>query len=161
MDTVQLFPAPGGSPTGADLTDDGAGSGGAVGGRRWPREVELILSAMDVAEESAAPDRRSRRAQRQHYRAEAKLHLFSDQLGSPPWTLYTRDVSPRGMGFVTPHRLPLGYGGWVELLSPQGRLMRIHCTLYRCREAVKGWFEGSLQFNREQFAFAAERLVSA
>ena len=149
MDTVQLFPGVG-APIGADVSDDG-------GDARWPREVELILSAMDVADDSAPCDARALRGPaRRHYRVQARLHLFSDQVGSPPWTLYTRDVSARGLGFVTPHRLPLGYGGWVELRSPQSRMMRIYCTLFRCREAVKGWFEGALQFNREQFVFAAD-----
>ena len=120
----------------------------------WPPEVDLILSAMEAAEGTKAADRREH--DRRIYRVRAELKLFSDPPGSAPWLLYTRDVNARGLGFITPHRLPLGYGGWVELMTPRGRKMRIHCTLFRCREAVKGWFDGALYFNREQHVFAKE-----
>ena len=125
----------------------------------WPTDVELILSAMDVgrgdADETPVIETalNRRHANRTPYRVRACLKLFSDRPGAGPWTLYTRDVSPRGVGFITPHRLPLGYGGWVEIPAPRGGLIQIHCTLYRCRPAVQGWFEGALSFNREQHAF--------
>ena len=54
---------------------------------------------------------------------------------------------------MTRHRLPLGYGGILTIHSPKGRSLRIDCTIVRCREAVKGWFEGSMYFNREQGVF--------
>ncbi|MDB5301914.1 MAG: hypothetical protein JWO87_3577 [Phycisphaerales bacterium] len=117
----------------------------------FPAHVELILSAIEAGQHS----RRERRcAARFPYRAQAKLQLFSDHPNSPAWTLYTRDANPRGLGFICPHRLPLGYGGLIELRGPDGRLQSIHCTLVRCREAAPGWFEGSLHFNREQPDFA-------
>jgi hypothetical protein len=120
----------------------------------WPREVDLILSAMEAAE-GAHADRREHT--RLPYRVRAELSLFSDAPGTGPWTLYTRDVNARGLGFVTPHRLPLGYGGCIELMTPRGRKLRVHCTLFRCREAVQGWFDGALYFNREQHAFTPEK----
>ena len=52
------------------------------------------------------------------YRVAADLRLFSDTPGIPAWRLYTRDASARGIGFVTRDRLPLGYGGVVQLPSP-------------------------------------------
>jgi hypothetical protein len=124
----------------------------------WPPEVDVILSAMEAARPQHAPhDEDDRRvATRVPYRVRAELRLFADTAGAPPWVLYTRDVDQRGLGFITPHRLPLGYGGWIELLAPSGRKMRIPCTLYRCRQAVSGWYEGALYFNREQWSFAAE-----
>jgi len=105
---------------------------------------------MDAAE---GPSDERREHERSPYRVRAELRLFSDLPGTDPWTLYTRDVNARGLGFITPHRLPLGYGGWIELMTPNNRKMRIHCTLFRCREAVKGWFDGALYFNREQHVF--------
>ena len=116
-----------------------------------PAQVELILSAIEAGQHS----RRERRCtSRLPYRAQATLQLFSDHPGAPSWTLYTRDVNPRGLGFITSHRLPLGHGGMIELRSPDGRVNTIHCTLVRCREAAPGWFEGSLHFSREQPDFA-------
>ncbi|MDB5292739.1 MAG: hypothetical protein JWL69_3980 [Phycisphaerales bacterium] len=117
----------------------------------FPAQVELILSAIEAGQHS----RRERRTvSRIPYRAQAKLQLFSDHPNSPAWTLYTRDVNRRGLGFISPHRLPLGYGGLIELRTPDGRVQSIHCTLVRCREAAPGWFEGSLHFSREQPDFA-------
>lgn len=117
----------------------------------WPREVDLILSAMDAARQQ---NRDRRHLARLPYRVRAELKLFSNQ-GGPGVTLYTRDVDPRGVGFITPHRLPLGYGGMLTILSPGGESTTVAVTVYRCREAVKGWFEGALYFNREQNDFGS------
>jgi len=115
-----------------------------------PAEVEFILSALEAGRHGG-PTRRKH--DRGPYRVAAKLKLFSDTPQADPWILYTRDVSHQGMGFVTRHRLPLGYGGIITLVSPQGKEVKIDCTLLRCREAVNGWFEGSMYFNREQPGF--------
>jgi hypothetical protein len=133
----------------AAIADEAARTSGDT---PWPAEVDLILSAMDAGRDPYAHDER-RDVQRIPYRVRATLRLFSDTPGTGPWTIYTRDVDPRGLGFLSPHRLPLGYGGWVELPSPGGRVMKIHCTLFRCRETVKGWFDCALYFNREQHLF--------
>lgn len=118
----------------------------------WPPQVELILSALETGQFSRA-NRRS--AKRSPYRVRAKLRLFSDPPFSAPWTIYTRDAHRRGLGFISPHRLPLGYGGLVEMPGPDGQVLTINCTLLRCREAAPGWYEGALYFNREQSEFAA------
>ncbi len=120
----------------------------------WPPEVDLILSAMEAACDEAEYDRRYQG--RVPYRVRAELRLFSDPQGTPPTALYTRDVDPRGLGFITPHRLPLGYGGTIELYAPGGRKLSVPCTLFRCRQSVHGWYEGALYFNREQSAFEVE-----
>ena len=85
------------------------------------------------------------------------LEVIAHQRKPRPAHLKALTASMERMGFITPHRLPLGYGGWVELLSPRGRKIRAHCTLFRCREAVKGWYDGALYFNREQHVFDPER----
>jgi hypothetical protein len=118
----------------------------------WPREVELILSALEAGQQH---DNR-RRHPRSRHRVRAQLRLFSDLAGDGPWTLYTRDVSARGVGFITPHRLPLGYGGTVELPGPDGQLVTANGTLFRCREVSPGWYEGAIYFNREQWMFSAD-----
>lgn len=115
----------------------------------WPREVDLILSAIEAGRGlSVATDRRQ--STRQPHRTRATLKLFSDTEDTAPWVLFTRDIDPRGVGFITRHRLPLGYGGVVTLALPDGRELRANCTLLRCREATSGWFEGALYFNRPQ-----------
>ncbi|HEY2585577.1 MAG TPA: PilZ domain-containing protein [Tepidisphaeraceae bacterium] len=118
-----------------------------------PPQVELILSALETGRHRAADQRDGRR---QRYRVRGRLRLFSDAPHVKPWTVYTRDVDARGLGFVTPHRLPLGYGGLIELPHPDGGMMTITCTLFRCRQAAPGWYEGAVYFNREQPEFAGD-----
>jgi hypothetical protein len=118
--------------------------------RPWPPEVGVILSALEAGEHG---QEERRKIQRGHYRVQADLRLFSDPPGTSAWTLYTRDASPRGMGFITPHQLPLGHGGMVEFTDPFGNEISVNCTLYRCRLAAPGWFEGALYFNRDQWVF--------
>jgi hypothetical protein len=113
----------------------------------WSPEIDLILSALEAGRNRPG-DRRAE--PRQTYRTAALLRLFSDGQDTPPWTLFTRDLDARGIGFITRHRLPLGYGGVVRLTLPNGEEMEANCTLLRCRQAVPGWFEGSLYFNRTQ-----------
>jgi hypothetical protein len=131
----------------------GLKAGAAADEHRLPREVELILSALEAG---ANQHDNRRRHPRTRYRVLAELRLFSDASGTPAWTLYTRDVSARGVGFVTRHRLPLGYGGVVYLPSPTGRPVSVNGTLFRCREIGNGWFEGAMYFNREQWMFSPE-----
>ena len=121
----------------------------------WLAEAELVMSALEACAPPHAFDNR-RRHPRRRYRVVADLRLFSDAPASPVWRLFTRDVSVRGVGFITRDRLPLGYGGVVELAGPDGRTLRIHGTLFRCREIGNGWYEGALHFNRDQWMFAAD-----
>ena len=115
-----------------------------------PAQVQMILSALEAG---AFSGQEKRRASRRHYHVRARLRLFVDAAGAPAWVLYTRDVSARGIGFICQHRLPLGYGGTLSLCAPDGTSLTVDCVLLRCRETVHGWYEGSLYFNREQFAF--------
>ncbi len=118
----------------------------------WPAQAELILSALEAGRHQAHFEK-TRQYRRCPYRVLATLRLFSDPPNAAGWTLYTRDVSPRSLGFVTQSRLPLGYGGRIELPTSDGLSSRIECTLLRCRQAAPGWYEGALYFNREQARF--------
>jgi hypothetical protein len=131
----------------------------------FPANVEMILSSMEAGrhawmqelEKTQISESIERRiGERAPYRVRAELRLFRDRPGSPAWLLYVRDADSRGLGFVSPHRLPLGYGGFVELVAPNGRPLSVPCTLFRCREAVPGWYEGAMSFNREQADFKLE-----
>jgi hypothetical protein len=115
----------------------------------WPKEVGMIMTALEAGQWSE--DRRKDR--RQPYHVKAALRLFVDNSKSHEKLLYTRDVHARGMGFLTSHRLPLGYGGTVQLLTPEHRMVMIQCTLLRCRQAAPGWYEGALHFVRDQSEF--------
>ena len=119
----------------------------------WPADVEFILSAIDSGRKQGDGRYTRRSLGRMMFRTEARLRLFSEPPGSAPWVLYTRDANRRGIGFLSRNRLPLGYGGLLELVAPNGHPLAAHGTLFRCREAAPGWYEGALYFNRDQFAF--------
>ena len=121
--------------------------------KEWLAEAEMIISAL----EAGGPAEDDRRAHpRRRYRVAADLRLFSDKPDSPLWRLFTRDISERGLGFVTRERLPLGYGGVIDFAGPGGKMLSVSGTLFRCREIGNGWYEGALYFNREQLVFASE-----
>ncbi len=131
-----------------------------AGTESWPQHVQMILSALESGQNPQSERRAVRRAS---YRTKAHLRLFTAPKNATPALLYTRDVCARGMGFITPHYLPLGYGGKVEVLLPDGRLALAHCTLSRCRLFSPGWYEGALSFSREveEFAILAKRVADA
>jgi hypothetical protein len=119
----------------------------------WPPQVDMIMSSL----EAAAPKADERRlSMRMSYRVLARLELFSDISPAEPWTLYTRDVNARGIGFISARRVPIGHGGVIELVAPNGETAVINCTVFRCREVSPGWFEGAVYFNREQWLFGAQ-----
>jgi hypothetical protein len=117
----------------------------------WPPEVALIMTAMAAGR--WAEERRE--MPRLPYHVKASLRLYADEPGSKEKYLFTNNVSPRGLGFLTRHRLPLGYGGTVEIPMPDDRTLTVHCTMLRCRQAAPGWYEGALHFLRDQEEFAA------
>jgi hypothetical protein len=123
-----------------------------------PADAEFILSALEAGSFAGNGVKDRRKSDRVAYRVTASLKLFSDGEQAPPWTIYVRDIGPGGLGFVTKHRLPLGYGGILNITDTDGRIQTIDCTLLRCREAIQGWFEGSMYFNREQMVFNLERM---
>ena len=125
-------------------------------------EAALILSALDAADEACEPDvaqanlnRRS--SVRAHYRTRGHLRLFADAPDALPWTIFTRNVSDRSAGFISPDRLPLGYGGTLTLPTPDGPPLRLDVTLTRCSSCCGGWYYGAMAFNRPVPVF--ERLL--
>jgi hypothetical protein len=115
-----------------------------------PADAAMVISALEAGDHSCEERRLTRRIS---YRTTTQIRLFRDGPTDPGRIVYTRDINRRGLGFVTSHRLPLGYGGIVRLPDERGEQRDVHCTLLRCREAAPGWFEGSVYFNRDQPQF--------
>ena len=115
-----------------------------------PAEADFILSALEAAR---APVIDRRAVPRLVLRTVAELQLYSDRPGAEPWAIYVRDVTTKGLGCISRRRLPLGNGGHLQICGPNGEQLSIACTIRRCIETVNGWYQGSLSFNREQWAF--------
>jgi hypothetical protein len=109
-------------------------------------EAQFIISAMEAADPPAG-ERRS--VSRVRYRVEATLRLVSDCPDDAPRPVYTRDLTPRGLGFISPAPIPLGCAGRLHLPSPGGGVDIIECKVTRCREMTYGWFDGAVSFKEE------------
>ena len=123
-----------------------------------PLDARMVLTALETA--GWENERRQRR--RSAYQVTATLRMFADAPAARTRVLYTRDVDHRGIGFITRERLPLGYGGMLRLASPKtSKTLNIACTLYRCRMAAPGWYEGAVHFNRDQAEFLIDEADAA
>jgi len=122
----------------------------------FPQEVEFIISALEAG---PPPIEDRHKVRRCSYRVRASLRLFSHLPDTPPKIVFTRNVSPQAMGFLSDHPLPLSHGGTIHIAAPSGSVMRIACTILRCRQAAPGWFEGAIYFNRPQPCFDTEQFA--
>jgi hypothetical protein len=116
----------------------------------FPTEVEFIISALEAGPRPIVDRQREPRLR---HRVKGVLRLFSDAAGAATRVIYTRQVSAKGLGFVTDSSVPLSHGGVVSLPGPDGREIEISCVVLRCREAAPGWYEGAVYFNRAQTTF--------
>ncbi len=118
----------------------------------WPAQARLIVSSLESAQSGNVERRRHPRLR---YRTRAQLTLFVDGPNAPPRLIFARDVCSRSLGFICPKYVPLGYGGQLEIRSPDGCDRIIYCTVLRSRKLVEGWYEGAVYFNRDQSYFRA------
>ena len=70
-------------------------------------------------------------------------------------------MTSQALAFLTNDILTLSHGGILRIPSPSGEILKINCTVLRCREAAPGWFEGAVYFNRDQAIFSAEAMPDA
>lgn len=117
----------------------------------WTSEIDLIMSALDVGG-TVRTERRSRERKVHNSIATLRLYANAHDSSDPP-LLFVRDADARGLGFITQHSLPLGYGGRVSIETPEGELLDVGCTIYRCRPCSGDWYEGALTFSKPQHAF--------
>jgi hypothetical protein len=115
-----------------------------------PADVAMVMSALEAGRHGRAGDRRA--GHRRPLRVAAAVRLYADA-DRPPVVVYTRDVGGRNVGFLTRERLPLGYGGTIELPGPAGDPVRVACVLLRCSPCAPGWYDASAAFNRLQPQF--------
>ena len=130
----------------------GTGAAAELTATELPADVALVMSALEAGRHGAATAAERRLARRRPLRAAAALRLYAEA-DDDPVVVYTRDVGHRHVGFLTRERLPLGYGGTLELPGPDGDPTRIACVLLRCSPSAPGWYDASAAFNRLQPQF--------
>ncbi len=121
-------------------------------------EAQFILSAM----EAAGPLDLDRRHQyRVRYRVEATLRLLTEEAHDAPRQVFTRDMTPSALGFISREPLPLGCGARLHLPAPGGGVDVIACNIIRCREMVHGWFDCAGSFKEGNHrALETERVAN-
>jgi hypothetical protein len=121
------------------------------------QQAGMILSAMEAAAtgRTKPPSQYERRLgpDRVPLRQEITLDLYADANHTGERTLFLRDVEPRAAGFISPTRVPLGYGGTLTMRGFDGEEIRLGVTIIRCRSCFGGWFEGAAYFHKLQRQF--------
>jgi hypothetical protein len=113
----------------------------------WPADAQAAMSKLET---SFAPLTEHRAAERRRYRTTARFWIAAEQSTQ----FYVRDVSARGLGFICKDALTESLRGKLRLALPDGGMMQVTGTILRCREFAPGWYEGALQFAREQGVFS-------
>jgi hypothetical protein len=112
------------------------------------RDVIEMLSGRDAATTSnAVVERRQTPRLEHHVRAAMEI---DDQIQRSRLTIYTRDVSSWGVGFVCRMPLPPGSNAMMHIDGARGRPLRLMCCVLRCREVMPGWFEGAALLFKEE-----------
>ena len=116
------------------------------------REVIALLSGRAAVTDSAVVERRQTPRLEHHVRAAVEI---DDSIQRSRQTIYTRDVSSWGVGFICRMPLPPGSNAMLHIDGAHGRSLRLMCCVLRCREIMPGWFEGAALLFREEPMLAA------
>ena len=111
------------------------------------REVIAMLSGRETTSDAAVVERRKTVREEHHVRAAVEI---DDQIQRSRQTVYTRDVSSWGVGFICRMPLPPGSNAMLHIDGAHGRPLRLMCCVLRCREVMPGWFEGAALLFREE-----------
>ncbi|MEA2711363.1 MAG: hypothetical protein QOF78_3964 [Phycisphaerales bacterium] len=114
-----------------------------------PEDVREIIAMLNGRQPSSdLVDRRQ--ATRHEHNVRAAVEIGDSSHGGGNQTVYTRDVSSWGIGFISRMPLPPGSNAMLHIDGAHGRPLRLMCCVLRCREVLPGWFEGAaLLFNEE------------
>ena len=120
------------------------------------REVIAMLSGRQPSR--AMVERRQQPREERHCRAAVEI---DDAIQRSRQTVYTRDVSTWGVGFICRTPLPVGSTAMLHIDGAHGRTLRLMCCVLRCREVTPGWFEGAALLFREEPMLAADETYEA
>lgn len=113
---------------------------------RFERRAHAMIATMEDAGESPATDRRANN--RRRYLAQARLRWAeAQQEAAQVTTLYTRDLTGRGVGFITSGELPADSTAVVELPGVDGMPIQAQGKIVRTKAFANGWQEGYVRFD--------------
>jgi hypothetical protein len=112
----------------------------------WPAEAREMMSRLN---DSFPPMMERRRIPRKRYRVEARVALVHAEADAQEMKLYTRDINPWALGFISPHALPAYEHAIIHMPGEDGTILRIKCLIRRCRSFAPGWHQGVIDFERE------------
>jgi hypothetical protein len=116
---------------------------------RWPSEVAAAFLVLDASKPEADGMER-RKTPHTRYNVRATLELSH---GGGNIIIYSRDLNPYAVGFMTNVPLALGKRGTLHIYGPGNVPCRVECDVYRCREFIPGWFEAAAHFRGKQIEF--------
>ena len=114
-----------------------------------PEDVREVIAVLGGRETSDAAVVERRNTPRQEHHARAAMEI-DDHIQRSRQTVYTRDVSSWGVGFICRTPLPPGSTAMLHIDGTHGRPLRLMCCVLRCREVMPGWFEGAALLFREE-----------
>lgn len=118
-----------------------------------PEDAREVIAMLGGRQPSRGMVER-RRTPRYEHHVRASVEI-DDALQRSRQTVYTRDVSSWGVGFVCRMPLPPGATAMLHIDGAHGRPLRLMCCVLRCREVTPGWFEGAALLFREEPMLAA------
>ena len=113
-----------------------------------PEDVREVMEMLGGhAPPAAVVDRRRSERVPHHVRAAMEI---DDALQHTRQTIYTRDVSSWGVGFISRVPLPTGANAMLHIAGVHGRTLQVMCSVIRCREVLPGWYEGAAVLFKEE-----------
>jgi len=101
-----------------------------------------------MADAGEVPGEDRRGNNRRRYLAQARLRWAeAGREVAQVSTLYTRDLTGRGVGFITSGELPADSTATVELPGVNGKPVQATGKVVRTKEFADGWQEGYVRFD--------------
>ncbi len=113
---------------------------------RFERRAHAIIATMAEVGVMPEPDRRE--SDRRRYLAQVRIRPIA-QADQPhePLTLYARDLTGDGVGFIACGELPVDKRTLVHLPGPAGRSIAAEGHVVRAQAFASGWHEGFVRFD--------------
>ena len=120
----------------------------------WPAAASDAMAAL---ENGSIPVVERRKLPRTPHHARATLVLTDVTGRTADQTVYLRDLGRWAAGLIADAELRTNVKATLHLTAPDGAKRAVNCRIRRCRAFRPGWFEASLDFDRDQADFAPRR----